>query len=200
MVGDFLSAYLEEHPKTARVDRLEGHAGGRGPRGRPPGQGPDPRAQGGHERRRPARQTPRLHQPRGREVRALPGRGRFGRRQRRGRPHPPIPGHPPAPRQDHQRLQVARRQSPGQRRGPQHDLGHRGGLRRRNGPGQTPLQQGHHHDRRRRRRLAHPHAAADLLLPPDVRPGEGRLRLRRPAAAVPRAAEKEPTTSRPKRK
>ena len=27
----------------------------------------------------------------------------------------------------------------------------------------------HHHDRRRRRRLAHPHAAADVLLPPDAR-------------------------------
>ena len=27
----------------------------------------------------------------------------------------------------------------------------------------------HHHDRRRRRRLAHPHAAADVLLPADAR-------------------------------
>ena len=54
---------------------------------------------------------------------------------------------------------------------------------------ETPLQQNRHHDRRRRGRLAHPHAAADVLLPPDVRPGERRLRLRRPAAAVPRAAQ-----------
>ncbi len=122
-------------------------------------------------------------------MRAVPRRGRFRRRQRRRRPHPRVPGHPPAPRQDHQRLQVARRQGAGQRRGPQHDLRHRRRHRRRNGPQQTPLQQDRHHDRRRRRRLAHPHAAADVLLPPDVRPGERRLRLRGPAAAVPRAAQ-----------
>ncbi len=48
-----------------------------------------------------------------------------------------------------------------------------------------------HHDRRRRRRLAHPHAAADVFLPPDVRPGQRRPRLRRPAAAVPRHAQEE---------
>ncbi len=54
---------------------------------------------------------------------------------------------------------------------------------------QTPLQQDHHHDRRRRGRLAHPHAAVDVLLPADVRPGQGRLRLRGPAALVPRAAQ-----------
>ncbi|MCK7483675.1 MAG: hypothetical protein M0C28_46655 [Candidatus Moduliflexus flocculans] len=40
----------------------------------------------------------------------------------------------------------------------------RGGLRHR----QAALPQDHHHDRRRRGRLAHPHAAADVLLPPDA--------------------------------
>jgi DNA gyrase subunit B len=33
---------------------------------------------------------------------------------------------------------------------------------------QAALPQDHHHDRRRRRRRPHPHAAADLLLPPDA--------------------------------
>ncbi len=69
------------------------------------------------------------------------------------------------------------------------------------GPHQAPLRQNRHHDRCRRRRLAHPHAAADLLLPPDVRAGRRRPRLRRPAAAVPRAATRRTrTTCRPKRK
>ena len=33
---------------------------------------------------------------------------------------------------------------------------------------QAALPQDHHHDRRRRRRRAYPHAAADVLLPPDA--------------------------------
>ena len=35
-------------------------------------------------------------------------------------------------------------------------------------PRQAALPQDHHHDRRRRRRRPYPHAAADLLLPPDA--------------------------------
>ncbi len=46
------------------------------------------------------------------------------------------------------------------------------GHRRRDRPRQAPLRQDRHHDRRRRRRLAHPHAAADVLLSPDVRAGQ----------------------------
>ncbi len=57
-------------------------------------------------------------QQRSGKVRALPGRGRFGRRQRRRRPAARIPGDPAVARQDHQRLQIPRRQSPGQRRSP----------------------------------------------------------------------------------
>ena len=121
-------------PEDGEDHRAEGPAGGRGPRERPQGPATRPRAQRRLKRRRTARQTPRLHQPRGRYVRAVPGRGRFGRRQRRRRTHPRISGHPPAARQNHQRLQVARRQGAGQRRGPQHDLGHRRGHRRGNGP------------------------------------------------------------------
>ena len=47
--------------------------------------------------------------------------------------------------------------------------GHRRGVRRREGP----VRQDHHHDRRRRGRRAHPHAAPDLLLPPDARADRG---------------------------
>ena len=112
-------------------DDCQGRAGGRGPRGGPQGQGPLPRPQGHPGRRRPAGQAPRLHQQDRRALRAVPGRGRFGRRQRRGRPRPRVPGHPPLARQDHQRLQVARRQGAGQRGSPQHDLGHRLRHRRR---------------------------------------------------------------------
>ena len=47
-----------------------------------------------------------------------------------------------------------------------------------------------HHDRRRRGRQPHPHAAAHVLLPPDARSGQGRLRLHRPAAALSGETEK----------
>ena len=40
------------------------------------------------------------------------------------------------------------------------------------------------HVRRGRRRLAHPHAAADVLLPPDAPADRGRARVHRAAAAV----------------
>ena len=51
-------------------------------------------------------------------------------------------------------------------------------------PDEAALSQDHHHDRRRRRRIAHPHAAADVLLPPDEAAGRARLRLHRAAAAL----------------
>ena len=46
------------------------------------------------------------------------------------------------------------------------------------------LPQGHHHGRRGCRRIAHPHAAADVLLPSDEAVDRRRLRLHRAAAAV----------------
>ena len=124
-VGDYLAKYLEENPKTAKIIVQKGLL-----------------AAEARESARKARHLVRerkgaltggglpgkLRDCTSREVdtlRAVPGRGRFGRRQRRRRTHPRVPGHPPPARQDHQRLQVARRQSAGQRRGPQHDLGHR---------------------------------------------------------------------------
>ena len=65
-VGDYLAKFLEENPKTAKIIVQKGLLGGRGPRIRPQGPPTGPRAQGRPERRRTARQTPRLHQPRGR--------------------------------------------------------------------------------------------------------------------------------------
>ena len=54
--------------------------------------------------------------------------------------------------------------------------------------GQAALPPHRHHDRRRRGRLAYPHAAADLLLPPDAAIVRARPSVHRPAAAVPRQA------------
>ena len=65
--------------------------------------------------------------------------------------------------------------------------GHRRGVRRRQGA----LPQDHHPGRRRRRRLAHPHAAAHVLLPPDAAAVRAGLHLHRAAAAVLRGARQD---------
>ncbi len=107
----------------------------------------------------------------------------------------------PLARQDHQRLQVARRQGARQRRSAEHDPRHRQRHRRRTGSEQTAVQQDHHHDRRRRGRFAHSHAAADLLLSPDVPAGGRRPRVCRTTSVVPRPDRRRTrTTSRPKRR
>jgi DNA gyrase subunit B len=49
---------------------------------------------------------------------------------------------------------------------------------------EAALPQDRHHDRRRRGRRAYPHAAADVLLPPDARADRGRAPLHRAAAAL----------------
>ena len=91
--------------------------------------------------------------------------GAVRRRLREGGPRPPLPGDPAAARQDPQRREGAPGQDARARgdQGADHGARHRlrRGLRRR----QAPLPPRHHHDRRRRRRRAHPHAAADVLLP-----------------------------------
>ena len=71
---------------------------------------------------------------------------------------------------------------------------HRAGLRhrpRRVRHRQAALPPHHHHDRRGRRRLAHPHAAADVLLPADAAADRARPHLHRPAAAVQGEARQE---------
>jgi DNA gyrase/topoisomerase IV subunit B len=107
---------------------------------------------------------------------------------------PQVPGDPAAARQDPERRARAPRQGdrqPGDRdadhrarRGVRQVLvrqGRQGRVQRR----QAPLPPHHHHDRRGRRRLAHPHAAADVLLPADARADRARPHLHRAAAAVP---------------
>ena len=77
------------------------------------------------------------------------------------------------------------------------------GSRHRRGdrPLQAPLRQDRHHDRRRRRRLAHPHAAADVLLSPDVRPGQRRATSTWPSRRCSASSTRStPTTCRPKRR
>ena len=120
--------------------------------------------------------------------RDLPGGGRLGRRLGQAGARPQLPGHPAAARQDHQRREGAHRQDAGQQRDPHHDQrpGHR--HRRRVRPRAGPLPQDHHHDRRRRRRLAHPHAHPHVPLPAHEAARRGRLRLHRPAAALPAQA------------
>ena len=90
----------------------------------------------------------------------------------------------PDPRQDPQRRAGPRRQDAQEQRDPDADHGHRRRCRRGVRRHQGPLPQGHRAGRRRRRRQPHPHAAADVLLPPDEAAGRGRLRVHRPAAAV----------------
>ncbi len=125
-------------------------------------------------------------------VRDLPGRGRFRRRLGQAGPRPQVPGDPAAARQDPQRRARALRQA-GELAGADHadhGAGHRlrapgrregreGRVQRR----QAALPPHHHHDRRRRRRLAHPHAAADVLLPADAGADRARPHLHRAAAA-----------------
>ncbi len=81
-------------PAGGQERHQEGAAGGRGPRGRPQGPRAGPQPQGGALRRRPARQADGLHHPRPGLQRAVPRRGRLGRRHRRGGPRPPVPGDP----------------------------------------------------------------------------------------------------------
>ena len=100
-----------------------------------------------------------------------------------------LPGDPADQGQDPERRESALRQDARQRRDQDDDRGARlrhrqRGLRSR----EAPLPPHHHHDRRRRRRIAHPHAAADVLLSADAAADRPRPHLHRAAAAVPRQA------------
>ena len=77
----------------------------------------------------------------------------------------------------------------GERRDQDDDRGARLRHRRRGlRPRQAALPPHHHHDRRGRRRIAHPHAAADVLLSTAAEDHRKRLHLHRAAAALPRQA------------
>ena len=182
IVNEQLPSYPGGDPAHGQEDRGQDHRGGPGPRGGP--QGPRPgAAQGGLQRKLPARQAGRLLRARPRGQRDIPGGGRQRRGQRQAGPRPPLPGHPAAQGQDPQRGEGPPAQDAGKRRDPHHDHrpGHRGGHRRRRRGQQRrtstwagALPQGGDHDRRRRGRQPHPHPAANLLLPPDGGPGQGR--------------------------
>ena len=156
-------------PSDRAADRRQVRRGRAGPRSRPQGPRVDPPKRGSRIviAPRQARGLPG-EGPGGRGD--LHGRGRLGRRLRQARARPALPGDPAAARQDPERGEGPLRQDvvePGdshassQRSAPASERG----LRRR----EAALPQGHHHDRRRCRRRAHPHAAADVLLPPHAR-------------------------------
>ena len=175
-------------PRPASVDR-------QGDRWRPPPARrrarparPDPQGRARH--RLPARQARRLPGARPVEVRDPAGRGRFRRRLGQAGPRPRLPGGAAAARQDPQRRAGAR--STGCC--PRAEIGTLitalgAGIGRVDGPRglqprQAALPPHHHHDGRRRGRLAHPHPAADVLLPADAGADRARPPLHRPAAAL----------------
>ena len=88
VVNDKLGEFLETNPPAAKKVIAKAHARGRGPRGGPQGPRAGPQPQGGPLRRRPARQADGLHHPRPGFQRAVPRRGRLGRRHGRRGPRP----------------------------------------------------------------------------------------------------------------
>ena len=184
VVNEHLGSYLEEHPAGRAEHHREGGERGPGPRGGAQGARPGPQEVRAGERGA-AGQAGRLLARRPGALRALPGRGRLGRRQRQAGPQPVVPGHPAAPRQDPQRGAGPDRQDPLQRGDPRDDHGHRHRREGRLQAGGRALPQDHPHDRRRRGRRPHPDAAAHLLLPADAGADRGGLRLHRAAAALP---------------
>ena len=171
----------QDHLRQDRRRRARARSGAQGAR--------DDAPQGRARRHGPARQAGRLPGEGPGAVRDLHRRGRLRRRLRQAGPRPQVPGDPAAARQDPERREGALREAADQQRDP--DADHRAGHRHRQGHGRRRLQRRqaalpphHHHDRRRRRRRPHPHAAADLLLPPDARAGRARPHLHRAAAAL----------------
>ena len=122
-------------------------------------------------------------------VRDLHRRRRVGRRLSQAGPRPALPGDSADQGQDPERREGALRQDAQQRGDPHDDRGPRVRHRqRRLRHRQAALPPRHHHDRRGCGRLAHPHAAAHVLLPADAAADRARLRLHRAAAALPRQA------------
>ena len=129
-------------------------------------------------------QARRLPGARSVAMRALPRRGRFGRRLRQAGARPQEPGDPAAEGQDPQRRARAHRQDH-HLAGSRHahhgaGRGHRRGVQ----PREAALPPHHHHDGRGRGRRAHPHPAAHVLLSPDAGADRARPHLRGAAAAL----------------
>ncbi len=108
---------LRQEPGGDEEDRRQGDR--RGPRPRSGPQGPRPDAAQGRARfRRLARQAGRLPGAGSGALRAVPGRGRIGRRHRQAGPRPPLPGDPAAQGQDPERREGPLRQDAGPRGNP----------------------------------------------------------------------------------
>ena len=184
VVNDALQGVVRGAPRRSQDHRRQGGPGRRRARSCAQGARAHP-AQGRARHFIAARQARRLPGARSGEVRTVHRRGRLGRRLRQAGPQPRVPGRAAAARQNPQRRARALRQDAVVRadRHADHGARHRHRARRVHGR-QAALPQDHHHDGRRRRRLAHPHAAADVLLPADARDHRPRPSLHRAAAAL----------------
>ena len=119
LVNEQLSAFLEENPPVAR--RIVGQDPRRRARARGRAQGARPHPPQGRPRRGgAARQARRVPGAEPRELRAVPGGGRLGRRLRQAGPRPRLPGDPAAARQDPERGEGAPRQDARLGGDPQH--------------------------------------------------------------------------------
>ena len=184
LMADKLAEWLEENPAARADDHPEDHRCRRRSRSRAQGARGEPQVGDGHRlaarqacttarnaiRPSPSCSWSRATAPAARPSRAatasiqaiLPLEGQDPQRRARAlRPHAVVEGN--------------RHDDPGAR----HRHRPRGIQ-----PREAALSQDRDHDRRRRRRRAYPHAAADLLLPPDARADRERASLHRPAAAL----------------
>ena len=161
-------------PQGSAEDHEEGDPGRRGPRG---GRQGEEGAQGSQEHpqlRRPARQALGLHQPRPRRIGAVPGRRRFRRRLGRKRAGTgmyqailPLRGKP----LNVEKARIEKLLNNEEISSLISAIGIDIGNVEDDDCSRLPLRQDHHPDRRRRGRPAHPHAAADVLLPADAEAG-----------------------------
>ena len=101
LLADKIAEWLEENPAQRALDHPEDDRRRRRARSRAQGARGEPQVGARHFE--PARQARRLPGKGPGQVRAVPGRGRFGRRLGQAGPRPPFPGDPAVARQDPQR-------------------------------------------------------------------------------------------------
>jgi len=181
LVGKQLADYLEENPQVAKLilDRCLAASRAR----EAARKARDPPQDGAGERE-PAGQAGGLLRARPGQVRNLPRRGRFRRRQRQDGARPPLPGDSAAARQDSERREDAAGSRARQRRNQGDDYGVRLRRGRRVRHHEAALRPHRLHDGRRRGRQPHPHPDADVLLPLHAPADRAGARLRRSAAAL----------------